>query len=141
MYELRASVGKLRLIQFAMIVAVPMFGWVAEMDRRPGSNSWTLWHWAVSAVALWIVFAGANFRRRVLTRASTSLAKDASDPKALKQWESGQIVGMAFAENIALWGLLVRMVLGGAFWQASLYYSVSLILLLYWTPRLPIALA
>jgi len=76
-----------------------------------------------------------------LARAATSLAKDPSDPKAIKQWEAGQFVGMAFAENIALWGLLVRMALGGAFWQASLFYSVSLVLLVYWTPRLPDALA
>jgi hypothetical protein len=44
---------------------------------------------------------------------------------------------MAFAENIVLWGLLVRMVLGGALWQASLFYLFGLALLLYWTPRLP----
>jgi hypothetical protein len=67
--------------------------------------------------------------------------KDASDPRALKQWEGAHLVAMAFAENIALWGVLVRVLLGGAFWEASLFYSVSLILLLYWTPRLPTALA
>jgi hypothetical protein len=48
---------------------------------------------------------------------------------------------MAFAESLALWGVVVRMVLGGALWQASLFYSVSLVLLLYWTPRLPTELA
>ena len=124
-----------------MIAAIPVFGRVAEIGRRPGSNSWTLWHWVVAGVALWIVFAGSSLRRRVLARAATALANDASNPKARKQWELGQVVGMAFAENIVLWGLLVRMVLGGALWQASLFYSVGLILLLYWTPRLPTVLA
>ena len=141
MNQLKASLSKLRLFQFAMIAAIPMFGWVAEMARHPGSNNWTLWHWVVASVALYIVFAVSTFRRRLLDRAATALAKDASDPKALKQWEAGHMVGMAFAENIALWGMVVRLVLGGALWQASLFYSVSLILLLYWTPRLPTALA
>lgn len=141
MNELKTSVSKLRLFQFAMIASIPMFGWVAEMARHPGSNSWTLWHWVVTAVALWIVYVGSSFRRRMLARATAALAKDASDPKAIKQWEAGQVVGMAFAENIVLWGLLVRMVLGGALWQASMFYSVGLILLLYWTPRLPTELA
>ena len=118
-----------------------MFAWVAEMARHPGSDSWTLRSWVVAAFALSTVFTGSSFRGRLLARAATSLAKDASDPKATRQWEAGQIVGMAFAENIALWGLLLRMVLGGAFWQASLFYAVSLILLVYWTPRLPTALA
>jgi F0F1-type ATP synthase membrane subunit c/vacuolar-type H+-ATPase subunit K len=139
--QLKASLSKLRLIEFAMIAAIPMFGRVGEMAGHPGSNNWTLWHWVVTSVALCIVFAGSRFRRRVLARAATALAKDASDPKVLKQWEAGHVVVMAFAENIALWGLVVRLVLGGALWQASLFYSVSLILLLYWTPRLPTALA
>ena len=141
MNQLRASLSKLRLLQIAMIVAIPMFGQVAEMARHTGNNSRTLWHWVVASVALYIAFAGSRFRRRMLTRAATSLAKDASDPKAIKQWEVANMVPMAFAENIALCGLLVRMLLGGAFWEASLFYSVSLILLLYWTPRLPTALA
>lgn len=140
MNELKASASKLRLIQFAMVASVLLFARVAEMARQPGSNSWTIWHWAVAAISLLITFQGSYFRHRMLARAATSLAKDASDPKARKQWEAGQVVGMAFAENIALWGLVVRMVLGGAFWQASLFYSASLILLLYWTPRLPITI-
>jgi F0F1-type ATP synthase membrane subunit c/vacuolar-type H+-ATPase subunit K len=137
--ELKPSLNRLRLFQFAMIAAIPMFGWVAEMARHPGNNSRTLWHWVVAFVALYIAFAGSRFRRRMLARAATSLAQDASDPRALKQWEGAHIVPMAFAENIALWGLLVRVLLGGTFWEASLFYSVSLILLLYWTPRLPTA--
>ena len=135
--ELKKSVTKLRLIQFAMIAGVSMFGGVAEMAHHPGSNSWTFRDWVVAAFALSIVFTGSNFRTRMLARATTLLAKDTSDPRALKQWEAAQIIGMAFADNIALWGLLIRMVLGGAFWQASLFYLVSLALLFYWTPRLP----
>ncbi len=77
----------------------------------------------------------------MLARAATALAKDASELKAVKQWEAGHVLGMAFAESLALWGVVVRMVLGGALWQASLFYSVSLVLLLYWTPRLPTELA
>ena len=141
MSELKASVRKLRLFQFAMIAAVPILAGVAEIARHPGSNSWTLWHWVIAAVALSSVFSGSNLRRQMLARAATALARDASDPKALKQWEAGQMVGLAFAENVALWGLLVRVVLGGALWQASLFYSLSLILLLYWSPRLPTSLA
>ena len=141
MNELKASVSKLRLFQFAMIASIPMFGRVAEMARQPGSNSWTSWHWVVTAVALCTAFVGSTFRRRMLARAATALAKDASDPKALKWWEAGQVLGMAYAESIVLCGLVVRMVLRGALWQASLFYSAGLVLLLYWTPRLPTELA
>jgi hypothetical protein len=139
--EFKAGLSKLRLFQLAMIVSIPMFGWVAEIDRDPGSDSWTLWHWLVTGLVLWMVFGATRIRSRLIARSRQALAKDASDPKALKPWVSGQIIGIAIAENIALWGLVVRMVLGGAFWQALLFYTASLILLLIWTPRLPIDLA
>lgn len=123
MNELKASLSKLRLFQLAMIVSIPMFGWVAEMARHPGSSSWTLRQWVVAALAFFDVLAGSSIRRQMLARAETALAKDASDPKALKQWESGQLLGMAFAESLVLWGLVVRMVLGGALSQASSFYA------------------
>jgi F0F1-type ATP synthase membrane subunit c/vacuolar-type H+-ATPase subunit K len=135
--ELKARLTRLRLFQLAMIVSIPLFGRVAEIGGDPGSNSWTMWHWLVVGVVLWAIFGVSSIRSRILTRSQQALAKDASDLKALKQWDVGHIIGMAFAENIAMWGLVVRMVLGGALWQALLFYIASLILLLIWTPRLP----
>jgi hypothetical protein len=135
--ELKARLSKMRLFQFAMIASVLMFVRMGEMFRHPGSSGWTLWHWVVAGIAIGTVYAGSTIRRRVLARAEMTLVKDASDLKALRQWESGQVLGMAFAESLGLWGLDVRLVLGGALWQASLFYSAGLILLLVWTPRLP----
>jgi F0F1-type ATP synthase membrane subunit c/vacuolar-type H+-ATPase subunit K len=119
--ELKARLSKVRLFELAMIASIPMYVWVREMGRPPGSGSWTLRHSIVAAFALSAVFSGASIRRRVLVRAEMALAKDASDPKALKQWESGQVIGMAFAESLVLWGLVVRTGLGGALWQASIF--------------------
>ena len=80
-------------------------------------------------------------RRRLIRRAEEALAKDASNPKAVRQWQAGQFIGMPFAESIALCGVLVRMVIGGALWQASLFYALGLLLMLLWTPRMPTTLA
>jgi F0F1-type ATP synthase membrane subunit c/vacuolar-type H+-ATPase subunit K len=134
---LKARLGKLRLFQFAIIASIPMFGRVAEFGRPPGSSSWTVRHWVVAGLALWAVSSGASIRGLLISRAEKALAKDASDPKALKQWESGQVLGLAFAESLALWGFVVRTVLGGALWQALLFYSAGFLLVLFWTPRLP----
>ena len=97
---------------------IPILGWVAEIDRRRGSSDWTLQHWLVAGLTLWAVLGGVRIRHRLLRRSGEALKKDASDPKALRQWEAGQVVGLAMAESVAVWGLLVRMVLGGALWQA-----------------------
>ncbi len=92
----------------------------------------------MTGLAVYATLVGFSFRRKLLRRSEEALAKDASNPRALKQWQAGQFLGFAFAENIAIWGVLVRMVLGGALWQASLFYGAALFLLLLWTPRMPI---
>ena len=65
------------------------------------------------------------------------LVKDSSNLKALRQWKAGQIVGMAFAEAIVFYGVVVRMVLDGTLRQASSFFVAGLLLLLLWTPRMP----
>lgn len=138
MDEMKSKLRKLRLIQFVLIAVIPIFGWVAEIGRDPGSSDWTLKHWLVTGVALWAAFGGFRLRRRLLDRSIQAPAQDASNPKALKQWEAGHLVGLAAAESVVLWGLVMRMVLGGALWQASMFYAAGLFLLLLWTPRIPI---
>ena len=134
---MKPKLTKLRLIQWALIGVTPILGWVAEIGRKPGSNDWTLWHWVVTGLALWTALGGFRVRRRVIFRSLQALAKDSSNLKALKQWEAGQVIGLAMAEGVVQWGLVVRMVLGGALWQASLFYAAGLLLLLLWTPRMP----
>ena len=137
MDEFKSKLTKLRLVQWALIAAVLMFVGVGELAGGPGRNDWIWQHWLVTGFALWAVWGGFSFRRRMLNRSRSTLAKDASDPRAAKQWQAGQLVALAAAENIALWGLLIRVAVGGALWQASLFYAASLALLLLWTPRLP----
>jgi F0F1-type ATP synthase membrane subunit c/vacuolar-type H+-ATPase subunit K len=136
--EMKSKLGKLRLIQSVYIVAIPLFGWVAESVRGRGSSDWTLWHWVMTGLALYAALGGFFLRRKLMRRSEEALAKDASNPKALKQWQAGHLIGFASAEAIVIWGVVVRMVLGGALWQASLFYAAGLFLLLLWTPRMPI---
>ena len=137
MNEMKSKLRKVRLIQLGLTVAKPILGWVAEFDRAHGSNDWTLRHWLVTGLALWGASAGFRLRHRLITLSERLVAQDASNPKALKKWEAGNVIGLAVAESVAVWGLVVRMVLGGALWQASLFYAAGLFLLLLWTPRMP----
>jgi hypothetical protein len=134
-----AMKSKLRIlwfIQAVFILAIVQFAWLAEILR--GRNStWILWPWVMTAWALYSVFVGFYIRPRLIRRSEEALAKDASDPKALKQWQAAHLTGMASGEAVVLDGVVVRMVLGGALWQASLFYALGLILILLWTPRMP----
>src|ERR1035437_4171049 len=111
---MKSKLGKIRLIQAAFIVAILLFVRVAESVRGRGSNHWTLWHWVMTGLALYAALVGFFFRRKLLRRSEEALAKDASNPKALNQWQAGHLMGFASAEAIVLWGVVVRMVLGGA---------------------------
>jgi hypothetical protein len=134
--EMKSKLRKLRLIQIAMIAVIPLFLWISESVCGRGSNDWTLRHWFVTGLALWSILGGLRVRHRVLRRSEDALAKDASNPKALGQWQAGHLIGFASAESIVMWGLVVRMILGGALWQASLFYAVGFLLMLLWTPRM-----
>jgi hypothetical protein len=113
-----------------------IFGCVAEIGRDSGSNDWTLWHWVMTGLALWTALGGFRLRRRMIRRSLQALAKDSSNAKVLKQWDAGHVIGLAMAKGVVQWGLVVRRVLGGALWQASLFYAAGLLLLLLWTPRM-----
>jgi hypothetical protein len=138
--EINSNLRKVQMIQWALIGSILIFAAVAELVCGRGSDNWTSRHWLLAGFALWAVWSGSNLRHRFLGRSRETLAKDALNPKGLKEWEAGNIIGLAVAAGgVAGWGLVVRFVLGGVLWQASLFYAAGLFLLLLWTPRMPIA--
>jgi hypothetical protein len=134
---MKSKLRKLRLMQFAMIATIPLFGWVTQSLRGSGGRHWTFWHWVMTGLALYAALGGFFLRRKLMHRYEEAIAKDPFNPKALKQWESGHLVGLVSAEAIVIWGASVRIVLGGDLWQASWFWAVGLLLLLAWTPRMP----
>lgn len=80
-------------------------------------------------------------RSRLLRRSKEKLMNNDADAIATKQWEVAQVISLAMAEGVALWGLVIRMVFHGAFWQASMFYAIAVLLLLFWTPHMPSGIA
>jgi len=136
----KSTLVKVRLIHIALLTAIPLFGWLAENIRIHNSGAWTWRHWLSAGAAVYVAWGGFYMRRRLVASSERVLATTA-DPKALKNWEAGQIIGMAMAEGIVTWGAFVRIMLGCALWQAALFYAAGLFLLLLWTPRLPATVA
>ena len=139
MPDINHRLRNLRMLQCGLIAALLLFAGVAEMVCVPGNDDWNLKHWLITGMALWGVLGAFRLRRKLLDRSRQALTKEVSDPKGLKQWEAGHILSLSMALGVAVWGLLIRFVLVGARWQASLFYAAGIFLLLLWTPRLPIA--
>ena len=110
---------------------------VAEAVCGRGSSDWTRYHWMVTGFAFYAAWVGFSFRPRLLRRAMETLATDPDSSKGLKQWKAGNGIALLMAAGVAGWGLVIRFVLHGALWQASLFYAAGIFLLLLWTPRLP----
>jgi F0F1-type ATP synthase membrane subunit c/vacuolar-type H+-ATPase subunit K len=139
--QIKSELRKMRLIHAAFAVSMPLVIWITQSISGYGCSDWTLWYWVMAGLALWAVFGGFQVRGRAIRRSEEALVRDTSNLKALRQWQAGQIIGMAFAEAIVFYGVVVRMVLRGTVWQALPFYAVGLLLLLFWTPRMPQAFA
>jgi hypothetical protein len=134
---MESTFKKVRLIQWALLLAIPLFAWVAEIGRDAGNSDWTWRHWLAIGFALWSVSGAFRVRGRLLRNSKEKLMNDAANAKGVKQWEAGQVISLAMAEGVAFWGLVIRMVFHGALWQASIFYVMAVFLLLLWTPRMP----
>jgi len=103
----KSMLRKLRLIHLVFIVSIPLCAWVAQSSCPSNSSDWTLWHWVITGLAVYSAFVGFFYRRKLMRSSEAALRGDASNSKALKQWQAAQIVSMAAAEAIAfLWSSL-----------------------------------
>ena len=100
---MKSKLRKVRLIQLALIAVIPIVGYITEILFDRGNSDWTCRHSLVTGLVLWSTLGGFRLRRRLIHRSEEALAKDPSNPKALRQWEAGQIIGLAMAESV-VWG-------------------------------------
>ena len=134
---MESAFKKVRLIQWALLLAIPLCAWVAEIGRGSGSNNWTWRHWLTLGLCIWSVSGAFRLRSRLLRRSKENLMNNSAVANAAKQWEAGHVISLAMAEGVAFWGLLIRMVFHGTFLQAAMFYVMAVLLLLFWTPRMP----
>ncbi len=138
MSETDVRLKQLRLIQIGLIVVISIFAWVAEIGRGPGGGEWTWRQWLVAGLALWSISSGITLRRRISKRSAELSSQSQRGEKVIRLWRSGQLMNLWIAASVALWGLVVRMALRGALWQAAVFYASGFFLLLLWTPQRPV---
>jgi hypothetical protein len=137
MSEMKQRLRKLRIIQSLLIGVLLIPALLAEFvsARTGGRRAWLLW--VMAGLALVCILEGRYLRYRLISQAGELLVKYPDNPQALRRWEAGQLIGLAMAATVGLYGLVERL-FGASLWQALLFYSVGLFLLLLWTPRPPI---
>jgi hypothetical protein len=129
------EINQLRKIQILFVIGVLVFGAVAEVVSQHGIGDWTWRHWVVAGVALWSVTGGYRFRRISRMRSEQALSGGDSYAKVVRKWGAVQLANLAAAESVALWGVVIRLGLHGARWQALPFYLLALFLLFLWRPQ------
>ena len=77
------------------------------------------------------------FRARKVDASVEVLRAHPHDAAALNQWRIGMILSFCFAETIALFGFVLKIL--GAGWKiAGAFLAFAILLMLLWTPRLEV---
>ena len=136
MDAIRSKLRKLRIIQMILLGLVLISG-VFVLSSRSGTE-WSAQHSLMAALAFLCLFEGFYVRRRFVARSGALLAADWTNSQALRQWESWQMVCLAMAGAIAMYGFVIRIVLRGTLKEAVPFYLLGIVLLFLWSPTMPV---
>lgn len=92
--------------------------------------------WIVLVLAVACAVQGFTLQQRIVTRPNrTHRGSGSSTP--FSRWRAGNIVRLAFATAVGLYGLVLSE-FGGPLWQVDSLFVIGLVLLLIWKPgRIP----
>ena len=91
---------------------------------------------AYGIVSLHVIGLALYFRTTKIRPALEILQLKLDDPKALGQWRFGAVLTAVLLESIVLYGFALRF-LGAPAKTSWLFYSVGIVLMLFWWPQRP----
>jgi formate-dependent nitrite reductase membrane component NrfD len=132
-----SAIRVLRIVHGALLGAAFLYVFMAEKlneGREPKSTS--VIYMAIAVMAVAVVVISFVFRIRMVGSSEEKLRLDATDATALARWRAGNVVTLALAESVVLYGLVLRFV-GATTAQAVPFYLAGIAMLLLFTPRRP----
>jgi F0F1-type ATP synthase membrane subunit c/vacuolar-type H+-ATPase subunit K len=124
-----------RLVQMAFLAATVLYGVVLFQLPQSLKPMPPLLVPVFVLVAASTVGAGVLLRSILVSASAEKLSADSQNPAALARWRTGIIASFSCAESVALLGFVLRFL--GADWNiVCLFFVVTILLLLAWTPRL-----
>lgn len=133
---MRAALSTLRLLQWAMLASIVVYGFAGQLIRPLPRNLDPSVSYLFATFGVAIVGIIFVVRRTLVFRAEASLATQSEDPLSMGQWRTGYIATYALCEALALFGLVLRF-LGGNLQQSMPYYLGGFILLLFFRAQIP----
>lgn len=126
------AIRVVRILQFAFIVSVLLFYYIARTLHPPAQSVNAVAQWAIVVCAVFVALSGFIVQR-VILNAPVRPASDAQNSTPQGRWFTGHVVRFATAESVALVGLVLR-ALGSPSNLVIAMFAGSLLLLLIWQP-------
>jgi hypothetical protein len=115
---------------FCIVVVLACFQVSLKVDKT--SPEITPIQWILVAMGVWAIFSGFLLERQIV-----SYPKMARRPSAqstpFSRWRAGNLIRIASATSVALWGLILREN-GGPKAIAYTFFAIAILLLLAWRP-------
>jgi hypothetical protein len=134
------SIRLIRALQIAMLAAIVIYLVVGELVSPAPRLRDPITYYVLSLVTITIVGVILVVRRTLVLHSESMLVVRPSDAPTLNRWRAGYIMTYALSEAIALFGLVLR-ILGFSLSQVLSFYAAGFILLLFFGPRRPRAVA
>jgi hypothetical protein len=120
-----------------MLFSILIYGFMIKQLPIQRAKPSSIIYLAIALLSVSIIRSLFFFRKKLIKPSEDVLAVNAVDAVAVRRWQTGQLITYAFAEAIAVYGLLLHF-LGLTHVQVVPFLVVSFLLILFFPPRLPV---
>lgn len=131
----KLTLRKVRVLHAVFLLTMFLYICMLSIVRPVGQGVQFTFVLALGFLALSDLGIALFFRKQKVEASVETLRTHPDDPAALNQWCVGMILSFCFAETIALFGFVLKIL--GADWKiAGAFFAFAVLLMLLWTPRL-----
>ena len=133
---LRTQITQLRVIQMMLLVTIILFC-VFVKDLQPTNAMTRHVNAALVLIGVLVGAAALGLRGKYFGPAESAVRENPADMKAVLRWRKLTIACLILAYSLGMYGFALAMA-GARRIEFLAFFAVSIILLLFWTPRLDV---
>lgn len=133
---LNDNLRTMRILYCTFVLSVFLYEFSAEQIGPEPNKANPIFVIGLAVVSLAIVIIALGLRRKYVGSAEETLRLSPDNPTALGRWRVGQILSLALAESVAVYGLALRLI-GTPLKVAAPFYVGAIVLMALWWPQRP----
>ncbi len=135
-----SALRPMRIIHGVLLVSVLLYAALGEKIGPADAKDLKILPQLFALPAVVNVLIAFFAQYRVVRPAGDALRLRPDDAESLGRWRAGNLISLVLCESVALFGFVLRL-LGGTVLVSAPFYSVAILLMLVWRPRLEVSRA